>query len=192
MNEVTRLIKRSDEGVYYFLNGKLHHQMLCISMILITELGSTAFSVISCILSIYIQLGTGNMIGEYMTVTIIFSQILVQTLKRIVNRPRPYRVLKEANAKNPPKCRYSFPSGHTSAAFCIAFVMYHSLPALSFIVFPLALLVGISRIYLGVHYPTDVLVGGIIAYISFIISCELIIPALGYMQPFYTLCYYIN
>lgn len=180
MSEVIRLIKKSDVEVFFFLNNKLQHcKILSLSMRLITQLGSTIFSVALCIYLLFQSQKELYMFGWLMTCTLIISQIIVQTLKRVVNRPRPYCVLQEANAKNPPKCRYSFPSGHTCAAFCIAIVLSLSFPYYSLIFFILAFIVGISRIYLGYHYPTDVLIGGVLAVISFVIVYYQMIPLIN-------------
>jgi undecaprenyl-diphosphatase len=67
--------------------------------------------------------------------------------------------------------KFSFPSGHTLHAvlFCVVMINYY--PQLSFIVVPFTALVGLSRVVLGLHYPSDVLagalLGGMIAGLSF-------------------------
>jgi len=82
----------------------------------------------------------------------------------IVSRNRPYITL--ANIIPLKTARdYSFPSGHTAAAFSAALTINASVPlAISIISFVLAVLIGYSRIYIGVHYPSDVIVGGLIGY----------------------------
>jgi undecaprenyl-diphosphatase len=65
-----------------------------------------------------------------------------------------------------PSDQFSFPSGHTAAAFAMATLVSFHFPILTLPVIIWALLVGFSRIYLGVHYPTDILAGIVIGVTS--------------------------
>ena len=62
---------------------------------------------------------------------------------------------------------YSFPSGHTSSSFAAAFIIYRMMPKKAGIpALILAAMSGFSRMYVGVHYPTDVLGGVLVAFVS--------------------------
>jgi undecaprenyl-diphosphatase len=94
------------------------------------------------------------------------SHCIVQLIKKCVPRLRPYDRNEQIALCGIPLKDYSFPSGHTNAAFTIATVMTMLIPALFVVFFSLAALVGFSRIYLGFHYPTDVAIGAIIGMSS--------------------------
>jgi undecaprenyl-diphosphatase len=58
--------------------------------------------------------------------------------------------------------KFSFPSGHTMTAFAVWASLASAIPTLSLPYLLLAILIGLSRIFLGLHYPTDVLVGALL------------------------------
>jgi len=88
-------------------------------------------------------------------------------LKQLVKRERPFVSLKDVYYRkdNSPTDRYSFPSGHTTTAFSIATSLtlrYPDKPAVIAVSYLYATVIGYGRIYLGVHYPSDVFAGMII------------------------------
>lgn len=85
-------------------------------------------------------------------------------LKPYVARLRPYDVLDFPIAV-PPLADYSFPSGHTSAAFATATAIYAYYKKWGIVAYVFAFCMGISRLYLGVHFPSDVLMGGILGVV---------------------------
>ena len=108
----------------------------------------------------------------YSIESFVLSQALTFSIKEIINKPRPFEadptIVPLRNAKNG-----SFPSGHTSECFANATSLtlitkkwYVAVPAYTW-----AALVGKSRMYLGVHYPADVLGGALLgtgsAYLSY-------------------------
>lgn len=94
--------------------------------------------------------------------TVVVSHLLVQAVKRMVVRRRPAKVERLVSLVREPDC-FSFPSGHAAASMSVALVYGVAIPVLAVPLFVLALLVGFSRIRMGVHYPSDVLVGQLIA-----------------------------
>ena len=93
----------------------------------------------------------------------VVSSIVTQGMKRIIQRDRPF-VTYPFIVKRDVGGSYSFPSGHTSAAFCTATSLSLLFPKWYVIVpsYLYAATVGYSRMYQGVHYPSDVLAGAVV------------------------------
>ena len=87
-------------------------------------------------------------------------------IKKNIRRPRPFRKISGINCLIAPPDEFSFPSGHTGAAFLMAFLIGAAFPILAIPALTWASLVGFSRVYLGVHYPTDVLAGMVLGLTS--------------------------
>jgi membrane-associated phospholipid phosphatase len=90
--------------------------------------------------------------------------LVVELLKFLAHRSRPFVRLTEARVVGYRPFGLSFPSGHASQAFFMATLMaqhFHWTVWVVCLLYPAALLVGITRIYVGAHYPRDVLAGAI-------------------------------
>ena len=82
-------------------------------------------------------------------------------LKNWIQRPRPFQEM-PVELLIPPPESFSFPSGHTSSSFAAASVIYRVRKSWGIAAFILAVLIGFSRLFLFVHYPTDVLAGAVL------------------------------
>ena len=97
-----------------------------------------------------------------MASTGILGVVLYKLLKRMFVRERPFITHSTISLAAAPLDRYSFPSGHTLHAVSFAWQASAHFPELAWLLVPLAALIAGSRVVLGLHYPTDVLVGAVI------------------------------
>lgn len=137
----------------------------------VTKLGSTLYlAVIGSVIGIaflYLRMFRPFMI---FVITMAGQAILHNGAKFLIARPRPSAML-----NYPPIESFSFPSGHALSALClyasVAWLTTNRLEnsalkaGIWMITLLLVLLIGLSRVYIGIHYPTDVLVGWIAAAI---------------------------
>jgi undecaprenyl-diphosphatase len=112
--------------------------------------------------------------ANYAGLSLIATSLLVLVVKRIVRRTRPSL---EVQSVVPPD-RFSFPSGHTAAAFSLAIAMFGAAPWLAPGLLLLACCVGYGRMYLGVHYPLDVGAGAAIGLLTGSVVAILDVPNL--------------
>lgn len=131
---------------------------------LITHLGGVCCTMAFALLPMRADGSFGVAARDAFT-TLLISHVIVQLIKRTVGRPRPSRSVDCVTLVQEPD-RFSFPSGHAAAAMSIAVAYSFAFPSLATVLVPLAILVGMSRVVLGVHYPGDVLIGQLIAIIT--------------------------
>ena len=145
----------------------LHTPFLDKIMVFITRLGDAG--IIWIMLSIVLLLiPKTRKSGAVMVVALVVDVLLCNiVLKNLVARTRPYDVNTGVHLLVAKLHDYSFPSGHTAAAFASVTALYLAgEKKLWKPVLVLACLIGISRLYLYVHYPTDVLGGALAGAIS--------------------------
>ena len=133
-----RMISRLGDGVFWYM---------LMAAILIVEQGDGLTPVL-------------HMLAAGLTGTLIYKW-----LKHKTHRPRPYQVRQDVWVVGKPLDHFSFPSGHTLHAVAFGLVALFYYPALAFLLVPFIVMVAMSRVILGLHYPSDVLAGAAIGYI---------------------------
>jgi len=98
----------------------------------------------------------------HMAIAGLSGTLLYKWLKGKTLRPRPYEVHQDIWLTGTPLDKFSFPSGHTLHAVVFSLVAIAYYPQIAIIVVPFAIMVGLSRVVLGLHYPSDVIAGALI------------------------------
>jgi len=106
----------------------------------------------------------GRIAALQMGLTALVGVVIYKLLKERLVRERPFISHSDILCGTPPLDRYSFPSGHTLQAVLFTTVALACFPALAPVLLPFTLLVALSRMVLGLHYPTDVVVGAAIGF----------------------------
>lgn len=104
----------------------------------------------------------GRLVALQCAVAGVAGLALYRLLKNVLVRERPYMTHAAIVCAGKPLDRFSFPSGHTLHAVCFTLVICNGLPMLAIVLVPVAVLIALSRVVLGLHYPSDVLAGGLL------------------------------
>lgn len=102
----------------------------------------------------------GAAVAAALLLALIFNNILI---KNLVDRIRPYELIDGLEVLVPKPSDASFPSGHSCASFASAMALWGYVPrkyGIAAVI--LASMIALSRIYVGVHYPTDILAGALL------------------------------
>lgn len=100
--------------------------------------------------------------------------VVYKIIKRWIARERPCHACAAIRACVPSLDEFSFPSGHTLHSVACSVILTADYPAAAYFVWPFTVLVGISRVVLGLHYPSDVLVVALIGATTAVVSFNLL------------------
>ncbi|MDO5851610.1 MAG: phosphatase PAP2 family protein [Methanobacteriaceae archaeon] len=175
---IINLIYKYNISIFYTINNNIQNNILNIIMPIITNLGNILL-LLSISIILYLILDRKfKKIALLCIFSLIITGITVYLLKNIVAEPRPFLILPHVHLLLPETEIYSFPSGHTASIFAIITTLifkYKTLNKKYNIFYPLiiiGILVGFSRIYIGVHYPLDVIAGALIGILMSLITIK--------------------
>jgi undecaprenyl-diphosphatase len=113
-------------------------------------------------------------IAQLMALGFLLERSCYKVFKGLFKRNRPPEAIPGFKSVVEPSDRFSFPSGHTSAAFLVASIFTYFSPLLGLILLPWAAAVGVARVVLGVHFPSDVIAGALMGFSLFAASAALL------------------
>lgn len=180
-------IASGDAGAFRFVNIGLAARWLDPVMVAITSLGlgsvQAAIGLAVLIAGFAKKRFDLRQMGYAALLAYVGSGLISQLVKAFGDRPRPLLVLFNARMVDAPLFIHSFPSGHATTAFAAAFAWATFLPRRRWILYVLATAVGISRVYLGVHFPLDVAYGAFLGSLIGICSARLFPARRGQTAP---------
>lgn len=160
--------------LFHMINQGMGNVLFDFIMPLITDLGSFLAWTLICVFLFLFGGKNGRKVAVLALAALFMSNVIVYLLKIIVALPRPFLVLPDVDVLVSVNEIYSFPSGHSASSFAAAVVIGLRYK-LNFreksygLIYPLlafAVIIGFSRIYIGVHYPFDVLFGALVGIFS--------------------------
>jgi undecaprenyl-diphosphatase len=148
--------------VFQEINSHFDKKLFNLFFRTITHIGGAAFISVTTLLFIILSSNQTRLAAISSAAALALSHIPVQLVKKFFPRKRPYLLFERTKILPNPLKDHSFPSGHTTAVFSVIVPFIFLKPFLAIILIPLGICVGVSRIYLGLHYPSDVIAGGIL------------------------------
>ena len=155
--------QRLDAWAFLFFNVRGPRPLWLDRMMLgFTQIGS---GIAALGIALVLFLASDRLLAYELILGTLTLWLVVELVKFLVHRSRPFIRLTQARIVGYRAVGRSFPSGHTSQAFFMATLMaqhFHASVWVVFLLYAIALLVGITRMYVGAHYPRDVLAGAIL------------------------------
>jgi len=153
-------LSRVDLMCFLFINRKLAFPFLDFFFVSITHVGSLIFWLI---VAVFLWLKGRTREAFILTLALVLGSLTILPMRTFLPRARPFMVLDARTFRI--EGGYSFPSGHATNSFVSATVLGKKIRKIKPFLYILAVVVGYSRVYVGVHWPLDVIVGAFVGWI---------------------------
>ena len=167
---MVEIFKKVDNTILRWINVKFRNKTFDKIMPIITSAGN--LGIIWIVISVLLMTKKDyRVLGQTILIALVITTIIGEgIIKNIVKRKRPFYGDDDKELLISRPITYSFPSGHTASSFAVAAVFIKTDNAASLEIILLACLIAFSRIYLGVHYSSDVIGGEIIGALCGLIT----------------------
>ncbi|WP_088329446.1 phosphatase PAP2 family protein [Lacimicrobium sp. SS2-24] len=152
------LFARADTQLFYWLFNKTHGRN-CAPVRWISHSGDGPLYLVAGLILWCFEPSHGDLFMYSALTAYALELPLYLLLKKCFRRQRPCDLLRNLRAHISPSDKFSLPSGHTAAAFLMAALIAHFYPSFALLVYAWAAMIGVSRVLLGVHYPSDIVAG---------------------------------
>jgi len=160
------MIQRIDETILFFIHDNLRNPTIDRVMVFITSLGDAGFLWILITFLLLAQ-KRYRKCGIFLVCALILEQLICNDiLKPLIGRVRPCNKFPDVVLLIHRMHTASFPSGHTMNGFVSATILFYFHRSLGIVAYAIASLIAFSRLYLFVHYPSDVLAGAVFGVIT--------------------------
>lgn len=160
------IIEQIDRSIFFYFQG-LKHSWWDYVLTWPTAFGDALFALSLIVFGILIFDKTPfkSQRALVAVTSILLTNGVVHLLKFLFNRPRPFLFWENIEVLFVKPISAAFPSGHAAIIFSVAFLLNHFYPRRMLWVYPVAIWVSLTRVYIGVHYPSDIVAGAILGIV---------------------------
>jgi len=162
VSRIYRMLQEVERPLFLYVNIRWNRAALNWFFLALSLIAGASFSLCLSLFAALFAPEPWSNVGWLAFASIVVSHIPVIVAKRSAPRLRPYQVFPQANTNRRPLKDPSFPSGHTTAAFAMLTPWMIAEPLLIPSLLPIGIGVALSRIYFGLHFPSDTVVGALL------------------------------
>jgi undecaprenyl-diphosphatase len=151
-----------DDFIFFFINHTLANPVCDVAVKFLNKIPGVFFIILIGAVGLFAGKKYTKISSLIFLSSYAISIAAYRAVKLVIERPRPFEVLDNVRLLLGPRNGFSFPSGHATTSFCLATVIAMRYPKMRYPIFIAATLVALSRPYIGVHYPSDILAGSVL------------------------------